>query len=412
MYRCLKFALFVITAKQTMFYTDAFVNSFGYESSFRTLANQISSLYYVNRVRKESSLVVNVATAAASVGIHPFNPFTARNKNTAVKWFESEMEDFYMFVEGQSLLSAEEELQCGKAMRMWFQVENMRASIERSKKSENFRLSDAELAVAIGCSEEVLSKMCQCAELAQSRLLNCNLKLVLAVVSRYRSSNIPNSELIAEGTRGLSRAVLRYDYSKGFRFATYATWYVHQAVADYVKWRKNPAKMPSRYSLLYRRIKTFSTEFRGNYTRMPTIDEIAVGLNHPHYDVVKSLSMQVYPIQMNSPLRNQHPHGTQRQRTFEEILPSHLNLPQSLSNSVDIKREMEHVMTHELNDVERDVMRLRLGLDDGREKPIKEIGRRFHVSWKHIRAVEKEAINKLQASELAESFANSYNSES
>jgi RNA polymerase primary sigma factor len=77
-------------------------------------------------------------------------------------------------------------------------------------------------------------------EVARNRLVNSNLKLVLAVVSRYRTSAIPNVELIAEGTRGLSKAALRYDYTKGFRFATYATWYVHQAIAEYVRWQKHP----------------------------------------------------------------------------------------------------------------------------------------------------------------------------
>ena len=85
-------------------------------------------------------------------------------------------------------------------------------------------ISEEEVAESMGCSTKTLEKIRRCAEISRIRLVNSNLKLVLAVVSRYRTSAIPNAELIAEGTRGLARAVDRYDYSKGFRFATYATY--------------------------------------------------------------------------------------------------------------------------------------------------------------------------------------------
>merc|ERR1711998_749083 len=120
-----------------------------------------------------------------------------------------------------------------------------------------------------GCSELTLEKMERYGRLSKAKLVNSNLKLVLAVVSRYRTSGIPNAELIAECTRGLSKAALRYDHSKGFRFATYATWYVHQAVSEYVRWRKHPAKMPSRYLLLQRKVKDFQRTFQEREGRLP-----------------------------------------------------------------------------------------------------------------------------------------------
>lgn len=174
-----------------------------------------------------------------------FNPFTQRQKNNKVRWFESDLDAFYSFVEEQPLLTATEELQYGKSLRLWSQVEQLRDQYNNDS-SRAFPIDDEELASVIGCSVSTLEKMGPYADVSKNRLVNCNLKLVLAVVSRYRTAGIPNAELIAEGTRGLSKAVLRYDYSKGFRFATYATWYVHQAIADYVRWRRHPAKMPSR----------------------------------------------------------------------------------------------------------------------------------------------------------------------
>ena len=158
-------------------------------------------------------------------------------------------------------------------------------------------VTDKELAEVLNCSVEKLHKIQQYYNVAKTRLVNSNLKLVLAVVSRYRSSNIPNAELIAEGTRGLSRAALRYNYSKGFRFATYATWYVHhQAVYEYVRWRKHPAKMPSRYLLLQRKVKDYQRTFQEREGRLPGPNEISEALDLSRFDVSKVLTMQLYPL--------------------------------------------------------------------------------------------------------------------
>jgi DNA-directed RNA polymerase sigma subunit (sigma70/sigma32) len=143
----------------------------------------------------------------------PFNPFSNRQKNNKVRWFEADLDAFYAFVENQPLLTAEQELQYGKAMRMWVQVEQMRTHMTNDRStSTDFPLpvTDADMAQVIGCSEAMLGNMSRYAEVSKHRLVNSNLKLVLAVVSRYRTANIHNAELIAEGTRGLSKAVIRY----------------------------------------------------------------------------------------------------------------------------------------------------------------------------------------------------------
>eukprot|EP01036_Dinobryon_divergens_P029233 gene29233-38301_t len=268
-------------------------------------------------------------------------------------------------------------------------------------------MSNEELAKIISCSTLTLDKMSKYARVSKSRLVNSNLKLVLAIVSRYRSSSIPNSELIAEGTRGLAKAVLRFDHSKGFRFATYATWYVHQAVNEYVRWRKHPAKMPSRYLLLQRRVKQYSTEFKASTGRQPSLDEIAIALGQTRFDVMKVLAMQLYPQLLGARFKSQD-NRNDRDRTMEDLLPSLYKAPLAQADHRDLRRDMESMMLTNLNDVERDVLRLRLGLDDGRIKPVKEVGRRFKISWKQVRSVEKEALSKLMVSDEITDFVDSY----
>ena len=348
-----------------------------------------------------------------------FNPFKG-SKNTRVKWYEADLDAFYTFVESQQLLTAEQELQYGKALRLWIHVEQIRKTMKEElivdpNNPEGFievaDIADEKLANAIGCSLSTLQKMSKFATISKTRLVNSNLKLVLAIVSRYRTAGIPNAELIAEGTRGLSKAALRYDYSKGFRFATYATWYVHQAIAEYVRWRKHPAKMPSRYLVLCRRVKDYVADFKMTQRRQPTISEISSGLSQTQYDILKVLSMQTYPTLLYSSVRSgkQKNDNVNKERTFDEVIPSLYKAPLAHTDSKDLRRDMEQMMQSNLNDVERDVLRLRLGLDDGRVKAVKEVGKRFKISWKQVRSVEKEALSKLLVSDEIRAFQDSYN---
>ena len=382
-------------------------------------------------------------TSKSILYMSSFNPFTNRNKNTKVKWYENDMGNFYAFVENQPLLTSKQELQYGKAIKMWIKVEKMKENMERqynnitniqddnSDSMDNLQeydqfndenndyedsiynnsnndnifnstklpirvITNADLAEKIGCSVATIEKMKRYAELSKRRLVNSNLKLVMAVVSRYRQSNIPNSELIAEGTRGLAKAALRYDFSKGFRFATYATWYIHQSISDYVRFRKHPARMPSRYIMLNRKIKSFTSSYLESHNRYPTVPEMSKSLSASEFDIIKSLSMQAYPILLNTPMKGKesYKHSGQ-EKTYEDMLPSIFKSPTDLSNTKDLRRDMESMIQSNLNDVERDVLRLRLGLDDGRVKPVKEIGRIFHISWKQVRSLEKQALSKL-----------------
>jgi len=380
---------------------------------------------------------------ASPLYMSSFNPFTNRNKNTKVKWHENDMGNFYNFVESQPLLTSKQELQYGKAIKMWIKVEKMRENMERqfnnitnnqddnsdsmgnsheydkfndensdyddsifdSSNSNNILnttqitmrlITNAELAEKIGCSVATIEKMKRYAELSKRRLVNSNLKLVMAVVSRYRQSNIPNSELIAEGTRGLAKAALRYDFSKGFRFATYATWYIHQSISDYVRFRKHPARMPSRYIMLNRKVKSYTSSYLASNGRYPTMSEMSKSLGASEFDIIKSLSMQAYPILLNTPIKGKDSYKELgKEKTYEDVLPSIFKSPTDLSNTKDLRRDMESMIQSNLNDVERDVLRLRLGLDDGRVKPVKEIGRIFHISWKQVRSLEKQALSKL-----------------
>lgn len=364
--------------------------------------------YSINSIKTQSKLIQShsISTALNAMA-QPFNPFTQRRRNTRVRWFETDLESFYQFVENQPLLNATQELKYGKAIQMWAHIERTRERMQQES-TVNERTTDSDLAMSLGCSTATIEKMAKYANIAKIRLVSSNMKLVLAIVSRYRTSSISNSELIAEGARGLARAALRYDHTKGFRFATYATWYVHQAIAEYVRLRKHPAKMPSRYLLLHRKIKQFSSEFETANRRSPTAFEIAEALRESQFDVNKVLTMHSYPLLLNAPLASNKIDS--KERTVEDVVASTFRLPSSYTSSRDLRSHMETMMQANLNDVERDILRLRLGLDDGHAKAVKEVGRKFHISWKQVRTVEKVALSKLSSSDEISEFISSYHS--
>jgi RNA polymerase primary sigma factor len=330
----------------------------------------------------------------ASMPINAFNPFTARNINKKVRWLESDMEAFYEYVNTHSLLTAEQEYGYGKAVSIWRQVEAMRKRLQANL--DVGRVSDEELAKSLSCSIEAVERINDQAEYAKSKFIQSNLKLVMAVVSRYRTSNIPNNELIMEGTKGLARAAERYDYSKGFRFATYATWYIHQSVSDHVRIRKHIARMPSKYVNLQREIKRYVQDYTSKHKRSPTSYEISAHFRASDRDVNKVLAMTKTSVstkdlimQSGSMVRDD------AEKTVEDMLTSVQRPPNERSRKRHNRVDFEELLRTNLSEEERDILRLRIGLDDGREKALKEVGNRFQITWSQVRKTEKNAITKL-----------------
>lgn len=162
--------------------------------------------------------------------------------------------------------------------------------------------------------------------------------------------------------------------------------------------------------MLQRKVKDFSAEFKTMNGRIPSVMEISINLDQKQYDVIKVLSMQAYPTLLSAAVGPSRGDGGKKERAYEETIPSVYKAPLAMSGSKDLRRDMEKMMNTNLNDVERDVLRLRLGLDDGRVRAVKEVGKRFKISWKQVRCVEKEALSKLLGSVEINEFVDSYNS--
>eukprot|EP01040_Poterioochromonas_malhamensis_P011779 gene11779-12851_t len=356
-----------------------------------------------NQPSPSSKLSAFFTSSPGTTSLQPFNPFTSRNRNNKVRWHNDNLDIIYHYIVNQPLLTMKQEFQLGRAIQFWNRLENVRESLKQSYGISNITISDEELATYIGCHTEEIHKMKRYYEVSKKKLLICNLRLVLAVVSRYRTSSVANSELIMQGTLGLSHAVVRYDYSKGFRFATYATWYIHQAVADYVRVRKSSIRLPNRHLVLLRRVKQYMTDVLTQSGRNPSIGEISEALQIPRYEVMRVLSRPLNPTRLDESVNkagNSKDQESDKPKTYASILPSVHAQPTDKGAGESVKNYIEHVLSKSLTEAEKEVLRLRLGLNNGRETPLKEVGRKFKISWKQVQKLEEEALGKLQSLEL------------
>jgi len=355
-----------------------------------------------------------------------FNPMYRESKVDGKKWLNNELYSFSDFVASKPLLSANEEKKLGQAMKLAIHLEKVMIRIQNESNiiipnednnndddnnnityfndnSNNYfsriltldRELTNKLAIRLECNTDMIDRIAINGDKAYETLVNSNLRLVLAVVSRYYYANIPISELIAEGTRGLSKAVRRYDFEKGFRFATYATWYVTQGVADYVRFKSNPTKIPSKYLILRRNLKKFIPEYMQEHNCNPTLKEICEELGSCEVDIVKCLNIQTTAISLNDKLKGSSSTST-NDRTFEDVLQSQSAYGPDLQSSTNqLNRDITIAIERNLEKEEKDILQMRLGLGNTRAHSISEVAKKYEISWQKVRHLERQALNKL-----------------
>ena len=361
-----------------------------------------------------------------------FNPMYRESRVDGKKWLNNELFSFSDFVASKPLLSANEEKKLGQAIKLALHLEKVMINIQNESNiiipndnnddkikifnddnnnityfDENCnsyfsriltidRESTNKLSKRLECNEDMIRRIAMNGDKAYETLVNSNLRLVLAVVSRYYyANNIPVSELIAEGVRGLSKAVRRYDFEKGFRFATYATWYVTQGVADYVRFKSNPTKIPSKYLLLRRNLKKFMPEYQEAHKCNPTLKEICEALGSCEVDIVKCLTIQTSATSLNEKLRGGKS-TSNTDRTFEDVLQSPSAYGPDLQSSANqLNRDITIAIERNLEKEEKDILQMRLGLGNTRAHTISEVAKKYEISWQKVRHLERQALDKL-----------------
>ena len=283
------------------------------------------------------------------------------------------------------LLSAEEEIELAKKMETGMaareKIVAYRISMEEADEATR-----AEIQKEIDALEVPFEE----GEEAKKRLAEANLRLVVSIAKRYVGRGMLFLDLIQEGNLGLIKAVEKFDYNKGYKFSTYATWWIRQAITRAIADQARTIRIPVHMVETINKLIRVSRQLLQELGREPSPEEIAKEMNMPEDRVREILKISQEPVSLETPIGEE-----EDSHLGDFIQDDNVPVPADAAAFTLLKEQLVEVLDT-LTDREQKVLRLRFGLDDGRARTLEEVGKEFNVTRERIRQIEAKALRKLR----------------